>query len=44
MKLTLYGPAQDGMFVKWQVIGPRGGIKAEFLTKKAAKAYIKDNS
>ena len=40
-KLKLHGPVSDGMFSCWQVIGPRGGFIAEFITKKAAQEFIK---
>lgn len=40
-RYKVYGPVQDGFFTCWQVIGPRGGFIAEFLTKKAANEFIK---
>lgn len=39
-KYKVYGPVQDGFFTCWQVIGPRGGFVAEFLTRKAALEFI----
>jgi hypothetical protein len=42
MKLKVYGPVQDGMFSAWQVVGPRGGVHAEFYTKKEALKFIRD--
>lgn len=42
MKLKVKGPvSNDGLWLWWQVIGPRGGVKAEFYTKKDAQAFIK---
>lgn len=40
-KYTVYGPVQDGQFSVYQVIGPRGGVKATCVHKKAADAYAK---
>ena len=37
----VYGPVQDGQFTCWQVLGPRNGFIAEFLTRKAALSFIK---
>lgn len=37
----VYGPVQDGMFTCWQVVGPRGGFIAEFLTRKAATDFVR---
>ncbi len=42
--MTIYGPVQlDCVNDYWQVIGPRGGIVATFLTKRDAKEFIHSN-
>jgi hypothetical protein len=43
-KYKVYGPVQDGQFTCWQVLGPRNGFVAEFLTRKAALAFVKAHS
>lgn len=37
----VYGPVQDGMFTKWQVIGPRGGVISEHLTRQEAEEALR---
>jgi hypothetical protein len=39
--LSICGPVKDGQFTVWVVRGPRGGQVAEFLTRKAARYYVK---
>jgi hypothetical protein len=38
-KYSVYGPARDGEFICWQVVGPKGGLKGIFYTKKAARSF-----
>ena len=39
--LTICGPCKDGQFTVWYVRGPKGGTLGEFITRKAARAFIK---
>ncbi len=38
---TICGPLKDGQFTVWVVRGPKGGQLGEFITRKAAKLFIK---
>lgn len=40
--MKIYGPVNDGFGNLWQVIGPRGGVLAEFFSKSAADRYIRE--
>lgn len=40
--LSICGPMKDGQFTVWMVRGPRGGCVAEFLSRKAARAFVKN--
>lgn len=40
-KLSVCGPLKDGQFTVWVVRGPKGGQLGEFLSREAARRYVK---
>lgn len=39
--LSICGPCRDGQFTVWYVRGPKGGTLGEFVTREAARAFVK---